>query len=137
MVFSITAVLLASTKAVIFSAINNSPLAPAPSGTSGAISTRIVPPRRLLDELSMVLHVEGWDTGEGQVEDVEIPLVKAEIKWNMVFTWHAPIILMAYSVVGYFVGLVVFVSTPLYDGHEGLYLNGPTKVSRFGKIETE
>lgn len=54
--------------------------------------------------------------------------IRVTIRWNMVFTWQAPMMLVAYSVAAFFIGLVIYVSAPLYDGHEGGYLNGPGKV---------
>ena len=51
------------------------------------------------------------------------------IRWHMVFTWQAPMMLMAYSVVAFLVGLTVFVCTPLYD-EEGKPSVGEKSVSR-------
>ncbi|KAI1647212.1 uncharacterized protein F4817DRAFT_365356 [Daldinia loculata] len=42
-------------------------------------------------------------------DDVEI-----RVRWNMVFTWQAPMMLLAYSVVAFLVGLTVYVCAPLY-----------------------
>lgn len=46
--------------------------------------------------------------------------VEINIRWNMVFTWQAPMMLLAYSVVAFLVGLTVYVCTPLYTkGFQG------------------
>ncbi|OLN94148.1 UPF0157 protein [Colletotrichum chlorophyti] len=44
----------------------------------------------------------------------EMPLV--EVRWNMIFTWQAPMMLMAYSALFFLGGLTVYVCAPLYDG---------------------
>ncbi|KAI0840271.1 hypothetical protein F5Y06DRAFT_294939 [Hypoxylon sp. FL0890] len=40
---------------------------------------------------------------------------KVSIRWNMVFTWQAPIMLLAYSMIAFLVGLTVYVCKPLYN----------------------
>lgn len=52
-------------------------------------------------------------------------LVRADIRWNMAFTWQAPMMLMSYSVIAFMTGLIVFVCAPLYDGSA---FDGPSKV---------
>ncbi|KAI1407274.1 hypothetical protein F5Y13DRAFT_175332 [Hypoxylon sp. FL1857] len=44
--------------------------------------------------------------------------LEVHVRWNMVFTWQAPIMLLAYSIIAFFVGLTVYVCAPLYN--EGL-----------------
>lgn len=46
------------------------------------------------------------------------PPVRAEVRWNMVFTWQAPMMLLSYSLIGFLIGLTICVLTPLYDGRE-------------------
>lgn len=46
------------------------------------------------------------------------PPVWAEVRWNMVFTWQAPMMLLSYSLIGFVMGLTICVLTPLYDGRE-------------------
>ena len=41
-----------------------------------------------------------------------------DVKWVMVFTWQAPMMLMAYSVIGFAMGLIIYVCVPLYDGRQ-------------------
>lgn len=41
--------------------------------------------------------------------------VKVYIRWNMVFTWQAPMMLLAYSVIAFLIGLTVYVCTPMYS----------------------
>lgn len=46
------------------------------------------------------------------------PPVRAEVRWNMVFTWQAPMMLLSYSLIGFIMGLTICVLTPLYDGRD-------------------
>jgi hypothetical protein len=64
-------------------------------------------------------------TSAMQVETGETP-VRVSVRWNMVFTWQAPIMLMSYSVVFFLTGLTIYVLTPLYDGRE---FDGDSRVS--------
>lgn len=48
--------------------------------------------------------------GDNVNDDIEV-----YIRWNMVFTWQAPMMLLAYSVIAFLVGLTVYVCDPLYD----------------------
>ncbi|KAI1458356.1 hypothetical protein F4805DRAFT_137503 [Annulohypoxylon moriforme] len=41
--------------------------------------------------------------------------VEVSIRWNMVFTWQAPIMLLAYSVLAFLVGMTVYACAPLYS----------------------
>lgn len=43
---------------------------------------------------------------------------RVDVRWNMVFTWQAPVMLMSYSTICFLSGLSIFVLTPLYDGRE-------------------
>lgn len=52
--------------------------------------------------------------------------VRVSVRWNMVFTWQAPIMLMSYSVAFFLSGLTIFVLTPLYDGRA---FDGESRVS--------
>ncbi|KAI1468414.1 uncharacterized protein F4812DRAFT_471003 [Daldinia caldariorum] len=54
-------------------------------------------------------------------EDVEI-----RIRWNMVFTWQAPIMLFVYAAIAFIVGLTAYVCVPLYS--EGPYRREPAIV---------
>ncbi|KAK8873362.1 hypothetical protein PGQ11_003876 [Apiospora arundinis] len=48
------------------------------------------------------------------------PPPQALVRWNMIFTWQAPMMLLAYSVVAFLVGLTVYVCTPLYADDDSL-----------------
>jgi hypothetical protein len=61
----------------------------------------VVPPDRLL-------HGVEDSMGEGSQNYA--------IRWKMVFTWQAPMMLMAYSVIFFLAGLTVYVCTPLFNG---------------------
>lgn len=54
------------------------------------------------------------------------PDSEVEVRWHMVFTWQAPMMLMAYSVLFFLLGLSIYVLTPLYDGRE---FDGEARVS--------
>lgn len=47
-----------------------------------------------------------------------MPPVRAEVRWNMVFTWQAPMMLLSYSLIGFVMGLTICMLTPLYDGRD-------------------
>lgn len=58
--------------------------------------------------------------------ETDEPQVRVSVRWNMVFTWQAPVMLMSYSVVFFLMGLTIYVLTPLYDGRE---FDGESQVS--------
>ncbi|TDZ14100.1 hypothetical protein Cob_v012989 [Colletotrichum orbiculare MAFF 240422] len=117
---SLFSILLASSEQFIFQTIHRSPK------------------RRKLDkELAMILYIRRSRDVEPihspleevppipQIREIkiqekggwlpsEMPLV--EIRWNMIFTWQAPMMLMAYSALCFLGGLTVYVCAPLYDG---------------------
>lgn len=61
------------------------------------------------------------------------PGSEVEVRWHMVFTWQAPMMLMAYSVLFFLLGLSIYVLTPLYDGRE---FDGEARVSTIDYIES-
>ncbi|KAF6831027.1 GrpB domain protein [Colletotrichum musicola] len=117
---SLFSILLASSEQFIFQTIHRSPR-----------------PRNIDKELAMILYIRRSRAVEPvhspleevppipQIREIklrekggwfpkEMPLV--EIRWNMIFTWQAPMMLMAYSALCFLGGLTVYVCTPLYDG---------------------
>lgn len=46
------------------------------------------------------------------------PPVRAQVRWNMVFTWQAPMMLLSYSLIAFVMGLTICVLTPLFDGRD-------------------
>lgn len=101
-------------------------------------------------EIAMILHLRGKNTvGSGlpslkepatsmdtsgisrrprlathsQTEEEFVPV---DVRWNMVFTWQAPVMLMSYSIIFFLLGMSIFVLTPLYDGRG---FDGYSKVS--------
>ncbi|KAF6798816.1 hypothetical protein CSOJ01_12613 [Colletotrichum sojae] len=117
---SLFSILLASSEQFIFQTIHRSPR-----------------PRNVDKELAMILYIRRSQAVEPvhspleevppipQIREIklrekggwfpkEMPLV--EIRWNMIFTWQAPMMLMAYSALCFLGGLTVYVCTPLYDG---------------------
>ncbi|KAK1763960.1 hypothetical protein QBC33DRAFT_548426 [Phialemonium atrogriseum] len=123
---SLLAVLLSSSEAFIFSTIKNSPNRP---DLSKELSMILSLSHSYWDEENVIIpNLERNDITEPsqgssreqrarKLPAVERP-VKVDIRWNMVFTWQAPMMLMAYSVIGFFMGLIIYVCTPLYDGTE-------------------
>lgn len=59
----------------------------------------------------------GTAGGQGSA-NARTPPVRAEVRWNMVFTWQAPMMLLSYSLIGFLMGLTICVLTPLYDGRD-------------------
>lgn len=97
--------------------------------------------RTLAEDLSIFAHVQDLDeeasigpkvqqTNETPKSGTDGPTpprpVKISVKRNMVFVWQAPMGLMAYSAIGFIIGIMVYVSTPLYDGSA---FGGDAKVS--------
>lgn len=109
LVLSVFAILLSSSMQWIFNTIDKSPRRPC-----------------LEKELAMILSVRRDRPGESDRPDDDeaekgwlpksMRVPRVDVRWNMIFTWQAPMMLMAYSVMSFFVGLTVFVCTPLYDG---------------------
>lgn len=62
-------------------------------------------------------------TAHFEAEELDI---QVEVRYNMVLTWQAPIMLMSYSVVFFLLGLSIYVLTPLYDGRD---FDGDARVS--------
>ncbi|KAH7342726.1 hypothetical protein BKA65DRAFT_595791 [Rhexocercosporidium sp. MPI-PUGE-AT-0058] len=101
LVLSIVAILLSSSQAFIFSALNTPSVGLNSSGDFRRYLSLIlvVPPRAILPE---GFHAESL-RGCGP-------------RWKMVFTWQAPMMLMAYAVIFFMAGLTVYVCTPLFNG---------------------
>ncbi|KAK8138124.1 hypothetical protein PG984_001504 [Apiospora sp. TS-2023a] len=122
LILSLFAILLSSSEAFIFSNIR----APAPTLTEhGPVSSP------LSVEVSMIIHIDRGGSrteqeAEGRRETVAatapslVPPARALVRWNMVFTWQAPIMLLSYSVVSFLVGVTVYVCTPLYTDNDSL-----------------
>lgn len=66
--------------------------------------------------------------GRDSAPVVTPPPVRAEVRWNMVFTWQAPMMLLSYSLIGFVMGLTICILTPLYDGRD---YDDACKVNRF------
>lgn len=62
-------------------------------------------------------------TSIGDREKGKMPMTRTEkayIRWNMVFTWQAPMMLLAYSVIAFLMGVTVYITTPLYTDDRSL-----------------
>ncbi|KAG7039349.1 GrpB domain protein [Colletotrichum scovillei] len=118
--FSLFSILLAASEQFIFQTLHRSPT-----------------PRNVDKDLAMILYIRRSRTVEpvhSPLEEVPpIPQIRAikikkkggwipkempfvEVRWNMIFTWQAPMMLMAYSAICFLGGLTVYVCAPLYDG---------------------
>ncbi|KAL1872364.1 hypothetical protein Daus18300_004334 [Diaporthe australafricana] len=96
LIMSFCAVLLSSSEHFLFAAIRD--------------STQHPDIRR---RLSMIMEISG-----GRPETCCKPPVRAQVRWNMVFTWQAPMMLLSYSLIAFVMGLTICVLTPLYDGRD-------------------
>lgn len=129
LLLSITAIMLAASQAIIFENIRASP-------------DRMT----LIHELQLVFRIEetsftseddatqpslaeqqpdGRLRGDSRVahsrlgtriDRAESQPSVASIRWSMVFVWQASMMLLAYSIVWFLVGFIVYVTAPLYDG---------------------
>ena len=102
LVLAIVAILLSSSQAFIFSALNTPSLAHNSPGDFRRYLALIlaIPPEDFLS----------WDDSRPTALDDCLP------RWKMVFTWQAPMMLMAYAVACFMAGLMVYVCTPLLNG---------------------
>lgn len=62
-------------------------------------------PPRINPQLALVVKVDG----------LSVPRATDLVRWNLIFVWQAPTLMMAYSIVAFLVGLVVYVIAPLYN----------------------
>lgn len=130
---SLLAVLLSSSEAFIFSTIKNSPNKPDLATELGMIlrlshpywdEEGINPANLEVGNKITVAEGSGKGPQTNKKPGVSRP-VTVDLRWNMIFTWQAPMMLMAYSVIGFLMGLIVYVCTPLYDGTD---FDGRSKV---------
>ncbi|KAL8370124.1 hypothetical protein RB595_000482 [Gaeumannomyces hyphopodioides] len=145
LVLSLCAVLLSSSQSFIFSTLKSSPRSPDLARELGMV-LRLARP--YWDEASFTaahwasspsplplasdhFGPDGGGGDDGQPSSSRRPTmavkirldvadgpVEVDIRWNMVFAWQAPMMLMAYSVVAFLIGLAIHVTRPLYDGRE-------------------
>ncbi|KAI0898021.1 hypothetical protein F4806DRAFT_387120 [Annulohypoxylon nitens] len=54
------------------------------------------------------------DSSSSAIDDND-DVIEVHIRWNMVFIWQAPMMLLAYSVLAFLAGLTVYICTPLYN----------------------
>ncbi|KAF2973368.1 hypothetical protein GQX73_g230 [Xylaria multiplex] len=103
LILSLFAILLSSTEALIFNTIKS---------PENSISLR--------DRMSMICEVKGTvhnpaPSGDKEKGKLQMPQTeRAIIRWNMVFTWQAPMMLLAYSVIAFLMGVTIYITTPLY-----------------------
>lgn len=127
---SLFAVLLSSSESFLFTTIRDSPgrlslhkeLAMIIRISKGDLEDFRSPqrPSRPPDKMNS----NGLSDDQGRNEEAN-PIIHVHIKWNMVFTWQAPMMLMAYSAFSFIAGLAIYILTPLYDGRE---FDGSSKV---------
>ncbi|KAJ0317139.1 hypothetical protein COL5a_011282 [Colletotrichum fioriniae] len=132
--FSLFSILLAASEQFIFQTLHRSPT-----------------PRNVDKDLAMILYIRRSRAVEPMHSPLEevppIPQIRAikikkkggwipkempfvEVRWNMIFTWQAPMMLMAYSAICFLGGLTVYVCAPLYDGQ------GWVGASKFQEIQS-
>jgi hypothetical protein len=103
LVLSIVAILLSSSQALIFNALNPP-------------STQVNSSGDFRKYLALILVVPP-DRMQLMAEETRREISQSyAIRWKMVFTWQAPMMLMAYSVMFFMAGLTVYVCTPLFNG---------------------
>ncbi|EFQ36386.1 hypothetical protein CGRA01v4_13743 [Colletotrichum graminicola] len=118
--FSLFSILLAASEQFIFQTLHRSPTPRNVDKELAMIlyirrSRKVEPLHSPLEELPPIPQIRAIKIKDkGGWFPKEMPLV--EIRWNMVFTWQAPMMLMAYSAICFLGGLTVYVCAPLYDG---------------------
>lgn len=135
LVLSLFSVLLSSSEAFVFASIRDSPgkmgwkkqLAMALHEKGKDDINRSLPtmPRLAAPRQSSEVNHELPAIAQIETEEQE-PRIEVDVRWNMVFTWQAPMMLMSYSVLFFLAGLSIFVLTPLYDGRA---FDGDARVS--------
>ncbi|KAF9880299.1 hypothetical protein CkaCkLH20_02253 [Colletotrichum karsti] len=117
---SLFSILLASSEQFIFQTIDRSPKERNIDKELAMIlyirrSRSVDPVHSPLEEVPPIPQIRAIKLAEeGGWFPKEMPLV--EVRWNMIFTWQAPMMLMAYSALCFLAGLTVYVCTPLYVG---------------------
>ncbi|KAK6843009.1 hypothetical protein PG987_003869 [Apiospora arundinis] len=128
LILSLFAILLSSSEAFIFSNIQTARPALVEDRQQSISSS-------LSKEISMIIRLDRGGLGQGASRERDgppsdrekgksvgnqqryrssPPPPRALVRWNMVFTWQAPMMLLAYSVGAFLVGVTVYVCTPLY-----------------------
>lgn len=104
LVLSVFAILLSSSQAFIFNALNRPTLKPKSSGDY----------RRYL---SMIMAHADLESIQSDRQSPRLDELSHAIpRWIMVFTWQAPMMFMAYAVTLFLIGLTFYVCTPLFNG---------------------
>ncbi|KAI1362682.1 hypothetical protein F5Y08DRAFT_311440 [Xylaria arbuscula] len=110
LILSLFAILLSSAEAFIFNTIKS----PAYS----------IPLRQRMSMICVIKNATpDLAPSTGDRERGKMPMSRTEqasIRWNMVFTWQAPMMLLAYSVIAFLIGVTVYITTPLYTDDTSL-----------------
>lgn len=103
LVLSVLAILLSSSQSFIFTSLNE------PNQEQNSIGDY----RRHLALITIVSDHPSSVVGE-------IPSLRGQRlcvpRWKMVFVWQSPMMLMAYAVCFFLLGLIVYICTPLFRG---------------------
>lgn len=103
-------------------------------------------PVSLQSSLSMICHTENYprevgsfaSTGDSERgKSADPPPVRCRIRWNMVFTWQAPIMLLSYAVIAFLVGISVYIITPLYTNDQSLGGKPVSVPAHIGSVGTD
>ncbi|KAI3317966.1 hypothetical protein HD806DRAFT_513256 [Xylariaceae sp. AK1471] len=115
LILSLFAIQLSSTEAFIFNSMQAS---------AHSVALR--------DKISMICEIQGQPqlgglrnrvpTGDREKGKSPMPprAERAKIRWNMVFTWQAPMMLLSYAVIAFLAGISVYITTPLYTDDTSL-----------------
>ncbi|KAL1835780.1 hypothetical protein VTJ49DRAFT_6085 [Mycothermus thermophilus] len=79
----------------------------------------------LAHELAMIMDLPDRTGFGAPVAASQQPMPSAGVRWTLVFVWQVPVMMMSYSIVGFLVGLIVYVTAPLYN--EEVVFDGASK----------
>lgn len=126
LILSLFAIMLSSSEDFIFSNFRK----PRPALTEQSLDA----------EVSMIIRLDRCPRGGGGGEEEQRrtppgernnpgrqrrlphspPPPRALLRWNTVFTWQAPMMLLSYSVVAFLTGVSVYACTPLFSDDDAL-----------------
>ncbi|KAH8752796.1 hypothetical protein F5883DRAFT_691326, partial [Diaporthe sp. PMI_573] len=125
LVLSLFSVLLSSSEAFLFRSVCSASQRTDPKKELGMIlqkhggqGEQRQRPSRPGPEASKFASEVNSELPETAGHSTEKTRISDNVRWNMVFTWQAPVMLMPYSFILFILGLTIRVMTPLFDGRE-------------------